>query len=88
MGYNSFFDLYKKILDKHRKVEGRKAGVRWITSIDKNSQDLVKLFLNAGVKIRHVRKLPPMNFAVDNRYFYDPKSSKSTVKTLASNLFS
>jgi hypothetical protein len=31
---------------------------------------LVKLFLNVGVRIRHLRNLPPMNFAVDNMHFY------------------
>ena len=68
MVYNNFFDLYKKILDKHREGEGE--GIRWITTIDKDNKDLVKIFLNAGVQIRHLRNLPPMNFAVDNRYFH------------------
>jgi sugar-specific transcriptional regulator TrmB len=68
MVYDNFFDLYKKIIDKHRKGEGE--GIRWITSVDKNNKDLVNLFLNAGVHVRHVKNLPPMNFAVDNRYFH------------------
>ena len=67
--YNNFFDEYKKIIDKYRK-RGEGKGVRWITSIEKDSIDLVKLFLNAGVQIRHVKNLTPMNFAVDNRHFY------------------
>ena len=67
--YNNFFDEYKKIIDRHRKrAEGN--GVRWIISIDKDSIDLVKLFLNTGVQIRHVKNLTPMNFAVDNRHFH------------------
>ncbi len=67
--YNNFFDLYKKILNKHGK--GRGGGrVRWITSINKDSKDLVRIFLDAGAQIRHVKNLPPMNFAVDNRHFY------------------
>ena len=32
--------------------------------------DLIKIFLNAGVQIRHVRNLPAMKFAVDNRHFH------------------
>jgi two-component system sensor histidine kinase VicK len=68
--YNNFFEEYKKIVDKHRK-EGRGKGVRWLTSIiDKDSIDLVKIFLNAGIQVRHVKNLTPMNFAVDNKYFY------------------
>jgi len=31
---------------------------------------LVKLFLNAGVQIRHINNLTPMNFVVDSRKFY------------------
>src|SRR5262249_9330684 len=66
--YNNFFDLYKKIIDKQRKGEGE--GVRWITYVDKDNKDLVNIFLKAGVQVRHVKNLPPMNFAVDNRYFH------------------
>ncbi len=68
MVYDNFFYLYKKILDKHREGEGE--GIRWITTIDKDNKDLVNIFLNAGVQVRHVRNLPPMNFAVDNTHFY------------------
>jgi signal transduction histidine kinase len=68
MVYDNFFDLYKKIIDKHTKGEGE--GVRWITSVDKNNKDLVNVFLNAGVQVRHIKSLPPMNFAVDNRCFH------------------
>ncbi|MGA9170189.1 MAG: hypothetical protein WBZ20_08605, partial [Nitrososphaeraceae archaeon] len=66
--YNNFFDEYKKIVDKQRKGQGR--GIRWIISINKDIIDLVKIFLNAGIQIKHVKNLPPMNFAVDNRLFY------------------
>ena len=68
--YNNFFDEYKKIIDKYRR-EGKGKGIRWITSIiDKDSIDLVKIFLNAGIQVRHVKSLTPMNFAVDNKHFY------------------
>jgi hypothetical protein len=62
--YNNFFDLYEKILDNHRRRKGE--GIRWLTVIDKENKDLVQVFLNAGVQVRHVRNLPPINFAVDN----------------------
>ena len=68
LAYNNFFDLYKKILDKHRRREGE--GIRLITAIDKGNKDLVNIFLDAGVQIKHVRNLPAMNFAVDDRYFH------------------
>ena len=66
--YNNFFEEYKKIIVGKQKY-GRK-GIRWITSIDKYSVELVKVFLNAGIQIRHIKNLTPMNFAVDDRYFY------------------
>jgi signal transduction histidine kinase len=67
--YNNFFEEYKKIADKHRR-EGKGKGVRWVTSIDKDSIDLVAIFLNEGIRVRHVKNLTLMNFAVDNKHFY------------------
>src|SRR5215469_3536870 len=67
LAYNNFFDQYKKILDKYRRGEGE--GIRWLTTIDKENKDLVKVFMNAGVQVRH-GVLPPINFAVDNTHFY------------------
>ena len=60
--YNNFFDLYKRILDKSGKGEGE--GIRWIINIDRNNIDLVKIFINAGVQIRHLKNLTPMNLVI------------------------
>ncbi|HYA84874.1 MAG TPA: HAMP domain-containing sensor histidine kinase [Candidatus Bathyarchaeia archaeon] len=68
MVYDNFFDLYKKILDKHRNGEGQ--GIRWLTVIDKENKDLIEVFINAGAQVRHVSNLPPINFAVDNINFH------------------
>ncbi len=78
--YNNFFEEYKKIIDKQRRTGGvgevgtrrrdGDKGIRWITSVDKHSVELVKIFINAGIQVRHVKNLAPMNFAVDERYFY------------------
>jgi len=67
--YNKFFDEYKKISGKYR-ISGQGKGVRWITSIDKDSVDLVKKFVKEGIQVRHVKSLTPMNFEVDNKHFY------------------
>ncbi|MBV9669300.1 MAG: hypothetical protein JO327_14380, partial [Nitrososphaeraceae archaeon] len=67
--YKNFFDEYKRIAERH-KEGGEGKGIRWIISIDKDSIDLVKIFLNAGVQIRHLKNLTPMKFAVDSRNFY------------------
>src|SRR5215217_6495535 len=63
--YNNFFDLYKKILDKYRKGEGK--GIRWVCSIEVESIDLVKIFLNLGMQLRHVKSLTPMSFAIGDK---------------------
>ena len=77
--YDKFFDLYKKILDENKERVNRD-GIRWITTIDEDNKDLVKLFLNVGVQIRHLRNLPPMNFAVDNKHFYATFEKMAGVK--------
>jgi len=48
------------ILEKYKKGEGE--GTRWIINIDKDNLDLVKVFPNSGIEIRHIRDMPPMNF--------------------------
>ena len=86
--YNNFFDEYKKIIDKYRR-DGKGKGIRWITSIiDKDSIDLVKIFLNAGIQVRHVKSLTPMNFAVDNKHFYATIEKMEEGKMMESLLIS
>jgi len=87
MIYDNFFDLYKRILDKHREGGGKDV-IRWITTIDKDNKDLVKAFLNIGVQIRHLRNLPPMNFAVDNKHFHATIENMERGKMMRSLLIS
>ena len=64
--YNNYFDTYEKVMNKYRK--GEHEGIRWVTSItDKDSADLVRIFLNIGVQIRHVKNMPPIDFAVSDK---------------------
>ncbi|HKG72563.1 MAG TPA: hypothetical protein VKA87_11715, partial [Nitrososphaeraceae archaeon] len=65
--YNNYFDTYEKvIMNKYRK--GEHEGIRWVTSItDQDSADLVRTFLNIGVQIRHVKNMPPIDFAVSDK---------------------
>ena len=65
MSYKYLFDSYLNIVDKHQKGEGK--GMRWIINIDKENVNLVKLFLNAGIQVRHVKNMPPMNFGVSDK---------------------
>jgi two-component system, OmpR family, sensor histidine kinase VicK len=59
---NNFLDLYKKLLEKYHRGEGR--GIKWVMTINKESIELVRKFLELGVKIRHVKNLTPISFAV------------------------
>jgi nitrogen-specific signal transduction histidine kinase len=63
--YNNYFDAYEKVMDKYKKNEH--SGIKLVTSIDKNSVDLVKPFMKIGVEIRHVKNLPPIDFAASDR---------------------
>jgi hypothetical protein len=63
--YNNYFDAYEKVMDKYKKNEH--SGIKLVTSIDKSSIDLVKPFLKIGVEIRHVKNLPPIDFAASDR---------------------
>lgn len=64
--YNNFLDSYKKLLTKYK--DGKHKGIRWVSTIEKNSIFLVRFFLKLGVQIRHVKNLPPMNFAIGKEF--------------------
>jgi two-component system sensor histidine kinase VicK len=63
--YNNFFDSYKEILDKYKKGQGN--GIRWVIDIQKESVELVRIFLDLGMQVRHVKNLSAMNFAVGDK---------------------
>jgi two-component system, OmpR family, sensor histidine kinase VicK len=63
--YNHFFELMKKLLQKQR--DGTHSGIRYITNIDSDNAQLAKVFLDAGIQIRHVKNLPPMSFGVSDK---------------------
>ena len=65
MSYNFLFDSFEKVIDKHRK--GESEGIRWIISIDKESIPLVKTFIKAGIRVRHIKNMLPMSFGVSDK---------------------
>jgi len=71
MSYDLFFDTYRNIVNKFRKEEEKEEGefnrLRWIINIDKDSIRLVKLFLEVGFQIRHVKNMLPVNFGVSDK---------------------
>lgn len=66
--YDNFFDLYKKVLYKSKKR--REKDIRWIINVNKENGSLVKTFLDLGMQIRHIRNMPPMNFAIGDKELY------------------
>ena len=64
--YNDFLNSYTKIPHKYKRRES-KEGIKWICNIQKESLEIVKKFLDMGMQIRHVKNLPPMNFALGDR---------------------
>jgi hypothetical protein len=66
MSYNYLFDSYKRIVDIYRKGKGD--GVRWILNIhDIDSIKLVKIFLECGIRVRHIKEMLPINFGVSDK---------------------
>jgi hypothetical protein len=63
--YDYFFEIKKKIMDKHKRGEHK--GIRYISFIDEDNIDAAKKFLDVGVKIRHVKNLPPMSFGISDK---------------------
>jgi two-component system, OmpR family, sensor histidine kinase VicK len=60
-----FFDIKKKLLDKQKRGEHK--GLRYITNIDNENLELVKLYLAHGIRVKHVRNLPPLSFGVSDK---------------------
>lgn len=66
--YNNYFDLYQKVLQKY--IKGYHRGIRFITTISNDYSELVKLFMDIGIQIRHIQTPFYLHFAVTNRSFY------------------
>ena len=65
LAYNNYFDVYEKIMDKSRR--GDHDGIRIVTSINKDSVDLIRAFLDKGIDVRHVKNLPPIDFSLSDK---------------------
>ena len=52
-------------MEKHRRGEHK--GIKLVTSIDRSSLTMIKEFLSVGVQVRHVKNMPPIDFAVSDK---------------------
>src|SRR5215813_6584633 len=63
--YNHFSEIRKKIVEKQKKGEHK--GIRYISNITQDNARFVEAFLDAGIRVRHVKNLPPMSFGVSDK---------------------
>ena len=62
IGCELFLPLTKSLLE--RKKKGLQKGIRILIGVSKENMDLVKEYLEMGVKIRHLKETPFINFGV------------------------
>ena len=84
--YNNFLGSYKKVLDRYRKGEHK--GIRCITTINKDNQELATLLLNEGIQIRHTKNLTPLSFSISNKEFLATAEKMEAGKMIKSLLVS
>jgi len=82
--YDKFFDSYKRVLDKYK--NGEHKGIRWIGTIknkkDISNSNLIEMFLDLGVQLRHVKTILPINFAIGKRGGVDEEGENELHATI------
>jgi signal transduction histidine kinase len=63
--YKHFFELKKRLVEKQKRGEHK--GIRYITYIDNQNVEVVKLYLEYGMQVRHIQNLPPMSFGISDK---------------------
>jgi two-component system, OmpR family, sensor histidine kinase VicK len=68
MSYKYLFDSYKNILAKYNTGES-KEGIRYLLNIENKEEsiNLIKILLNSGIQIRHIKDRPPLSFGVSDK---------------------
>jgi two-component system, OmpR family, sensor histidine kinase VicK len=63
--HKHFFEIKKKLLEKQKRGEHK--GIRYITYVDNQNVELVKLYLEYGIQVKHIQNLPPMSFGISDK---------------------
>jgi hypothetical protein len=66
MTSNKDFEMQETLLDRNK----RGKNTRWVGTINKDNVQLVKAYLSLGMKIKHIKNMPPMNFAISSKELY------------------
>jgi two-component system sensor histidine kinase VicK len=65
--YNKGFEqMQGRLLNSSK----RGNNTRWVGAINKDNTHLVKVYLDLGMKIKHINNMPPMNFAISSKELY------------------
>jgi two-component system, OmpR family, sensor histidine kinase VicK len=65
--YNKGFKkMQGRLLDSTR----RGNNTRWAGTINKDNVWIIKTYLDLGMKIKHIKNMPPMNFAISSKKLY------------------
>jgi signal transduction histidine kinase len=83
LAYGKYFDIFEEVME--RKRQGRHIGIQCVTYINQENIALVRKFYDLGVQIRHVRNLPPIDFAFSDKEMIatiDKSKDGSTIKNL------
>jgi two-component system, OmpR family, sensor histidine kinase VicK len=68
LAYRSLFIVYQKMMDRYDKKHHE--GIRWIVSVNgKEDVELLRLFMDMGIKIRSIKNLPIINYLVTDKIF-------------------
>ena len=68
LAYRSLFIVYQKMMDRYDKKHHE--GIRWIVSVNgKEDVELLRLFMDMGIKIRSIKNLPIVNYLVTDKIF-------------------
>jgi hypothetical protein len=63
---NKDFEMQGRLLDSSR----RGKNTRWVGTINKDNIHLIQAYLDLGMKIKHIKNMPPMNFAISSKELY------------------
>ena len=65
LAYGKYFDIFEEVMERKRR--GRHIGIQCVTTINQENVALVRKFYDLGVRIRHVKNLPPIDFAFSDK---------------------
>ncbi len=83
LAYGKYFNIFEEVMDKKR--QGRHIGIQCVTYINQENIALVRKFSDLGVQIRHVKNLPPIDFAFSDKEMIatiEKSKDGSTIKNL------